>query len=255
MKLNIAYLYPEELNLYGDTGNIEVLVTRSKKRNIEVGIQKVDSKTRIGTNFFKNINIVFMGGGPDSGQKEMYKDLLENKGPYLKEYIENGGVALFICGSYQLMGNYYKSADNTILDGLGIYNIYTQHFGHKSKRCVGNIVCTLSQEILSDPVFSKNNHIGDSIVGFENHGGMTFLENNMTPLGNVTFGNGNNLEDTSEGVYYKNSIGTYFHGPILSKNPHIADFLIAKSLSIDALETLDDTIINKAHSALIARFK
>lgn len=254
MKLTIGYFYPEELNLYGDTGNIEVLVSRAKRRNIDVEVLNVDSTTKVDVALAHKLNIVFMGGGPDSGQKEMYTDLLVNKGPVLKEYIERNGASLFICGSYQLMGHYYKAADGLELKGLGIFDLYTQHFGHDKKRCVGNIVSTLNADLLARDAFKSNNHIGNTIVGFENHGGRTYLQNNLEPLARVLSGFGNNGEDKTEGALYKNSIGTYFHGPILSKNPHIADFLIATALGISELPPLDDTIIQQAHSALVARF-
>jgi len=123
------------------------------------------------------------------------------------------------------------------------------------KRCVGNTVCKLSSNILKDPQFKAVNKLGENIVGFENHGGRTYLNKGLKPFAHVISGYGNNSEDKTEGAHYKNSIGTYFHGPLLSKNPHIADFLIIKALGLEKLDDLDDTIINKAHSALIKRFK
>jgi len=254
MKMTIAYFYPQELNLYGDTGNVEILVARAKSREISVNVVEVGAQNKPDSYFMKNVDLVFMGGGPDSGQKQMYKDLITNKGPLLKEYIENKGTALFICGSYQLMGHYYLSADGSELKGLGIYDMYTRHFGHSKKRCVGNIVCRLHASLLEDPVFKAVNHTGDNLVGFENHGGRTYLAKSMTPLARVRAGYGNNAEDKTEGLHYKNSLGTYLHGPLLSKNPHLADYLIAKALGLEKLASLDDNIINTAHSALEKRF-
>jgi len=254
-KLNLAYFYPRELNLYGDTGNVEILVARAKARDFEVEVVEVDSHTHINKEFMRKVDLVFMGGGPDSGQKKVYEDLLHNKGPYLKEFIENKGVALFICGSYQLMGHYYKSADGSQLKGLGLFDMYTQHFGHHKKRCVGNVVGKLHDSILEDSIFNAVNNTGENIIGFENHGGRTYLAEGLTPFARVITGHGNNSEDKTEGVHYKNAIGTYFHGPILSKNPHIADYLITKALKLEKLSNLDDSIINTAHSALIKRFK
>lgn len=254
MKLTIAYFYPQELNLYGDTGNVEILAARTKTRQMDVEIRKVSVQDKISKEFMKEINLLFMGGGPDSGQERMYLDLIEQKGPYIKEYIEEGGTALFICGSYQLMGEYYRSADGKKLEGLGIYNMYTQHFGLEKKRCVGNIVSKVNNSILQDPLFINVNNVGDTIVGFENHGGRTYPADDVEPFATVIKGHGNNSEDGTEGVYYKNTVGSYFHGPLLSKNPHIADYLIAKALNLEKLSNLDDTIIKTAHSALVKRF-
>jgi lipid II isoglutaminyl synthase (glutamine-hydrolysing) len=248
MKLNIAYLYQEKLDLYGDTGNIEVLKYRAEKRGIKVNVVNIGLNTLVKANTFKDINIVFMGGGPDSGQKDVYQDLVKNKGSFLRDYIEKGGVGLFICGSYQLLGNYYKASDNSILQGLGIFNVYTEHYGDKVPRCIGNVVAELSTDITEDPYFKNNNYMGNYIVGFENHGGRTFLEDKALPFASVLKGNGNNAEDIYEGVIYNNAIGTYFHGPILTKNPHLADFLIAKSLGVEKLIKLDDYIITAAHN-------
>ncbi len=255
MKLSLAYFYPDELNLYGDTGNVEILVARAKARDLKVNVVEVSSQTHANRALLKEVDLIFMGGGPDSGQKKMYEDLLHKKGPYIKEFIQEEGVALFICGAYQLMGHYYRSADSSELKGLGLFDIYTQHFGNHKKRCVGNTVCNLNESILDDSVFKAVNKTGDTLVGFENHGGRTYLNEGTKPLARVLSGHGNNSEDRTEGLHFKNSIGTYFHGPLLSKNPHIADYLIAKALKLENLSNLDDTIINTAHSALVKRFK
>lgn len=254
MKLNIAYLYSKELNLYGDTGNVEILYQRAKRRNIDAEVFLINSSNTVSSDFFNKVDIVFMGGGPDSGQKEMYQDLVNNKAPYLREYVEQDKVGLFICGSYQLLGNYYKAANGDILDGLGIFDLYTEHFGHNRKRCVGNIVCSLSNSVLNDSNFKKINHFSDKIVGFENHGGQTFLGKDLKPFAEVISGFGNNSDDKTEGAIYKSCFGTYFHGPFLSKNPHFADYLILKSLKLEKLANLDDNIIRKARSALVEKF-
>lgn len=255
MKLNIAYFYPKELNLYGDTGNVEILISRAKARGIQVAVDEVTSSTKLDNNFLQETNLVFMGGGPDSGQRQMYRDLLENKKDYLAEYVANEGSSLFICGAYQLMGHYYKFSDGSVLDGLGIFDMYTEHYGHSKTRCVGNITCTLNKKLLQSRVFKSVNRIGDTLVGFENHGGHTYLNDKEIPLAKVTSGFGNNEKDSSEGVIHNSTIGTYLHGPFLSKNPHVADFLIAKALKEEDLPPLDDTIIKKAHAALLNRFK
>jgi CobQ-like glutamine amidotransferase family enzyme len=249
MKLTIGYFYPNELNLYGDDGNVQILKYRAQMRNIEIEILNIGIHEEISTEQAKNINLVFMGGGPDSSQKEVYKDLLENKGKFLRAYIEDGGVGLFICGSYQLLGHHYKSADGTVIKGLDIYDLYTESFGNKKPRCIGNVLCELDKDLLFDSVFESVNQVGSTLVGFENHGGRTYLGKNCKPFAKVLMGHGNNSEDKTEGCIYKNSIGSYIHGPILSRNPHLADYLIAKAVCLSELDVLDDKLILAAHTA------
>lgn len=249
MKLVIGYFYPNLLNLYGDNGNVEIMAFRAYQRGFDVEIVKIDIDFKLSSPLMKKINFVFMGGGPDASQKNMYDDLFSNKAPFLKEYIDNNGVALFICGAYQLLGNYYKAADGSVLKGLEIFNMYTQHFGNHKPRCIGNMVCEINSILRSDVSFNSNNTLGQSLVGFENHGGRTYLDKSVLPLAKVQIGFGNNGTDGTEGALYKNAIGTYSHGPFLSKNSHIADYLLAKSLKLDTLKRLDDSLIKLAHTA------
>ncbi|MBN1162822.1 hypothetical protein JXA34_03730 [Patescibacteria group bacterium] len=248
-KLTIGYFYKDQLNLYGDNGNVEILTMRALRRNIYVDIVHIDTDLKINSKAMSALDIVFMGGGPDSGQKEVYKDLLKNKGDYLNEYIQKGGVGLFICGAYQLLGHYYKADDGTFIEGLGIYDMYTQHFGGRKARCVGNVVARLNSDFLSDPVFSEVNFLGGKIVGFCNHGGRSYLADDMAPLAYVERGYGNNGEDDTEGILFKNTLGTYFHGPLLSRNAHIADYLISKSLGMDSLPSIDNSLVIPAYTA------
>lgn len=249
MKLTIGYFYPKLLNLYGDDGNVQILSHRAKARGVDVEVVSVTPETNLTAKEMSSLDIIFMGGGPDSSQKGMYEDLLKNKGPYLREFIEDFGVALFICGSYQLLGKYYKASDGEVLEGLGVFDIYTEHFGSKKPRCIGNVVCDISEELRHIEIFNAVNKVGTTLVGFENHGGRTYLGKKMLPFAKVVMGHGNNSEDGTEGVLYKNSIGTYLHGPILARNPHLADYLIARSLGLDQLEGLDDSLILSAHTA------
>lgn len=249
MKLTIGYFYPKLLNLYGDDGNVQILKDRAEKRGIEVEVLEITPDTLLDDEMKNRINLVFMGGGPDSSQKGMYEDLVKNKGPFLKKYIENNGVGLFICGSYQLLGKYYKSANGDKLDGLGIFDLYTEHPGKNKERCIGNVVCEINKSLLEDPVFKNVNNVGEALVGFENHGGRTFISEDSQNFAKVITGHGNNLEDDTEGLIYRSAIGTYLHGPILSKNPHLADYLIAKALGLNNLERLDDSLIISAHTA------
>jgi len=246
--LTIGWFYPEELNLYGDRGNVEILVSRAKARGFSAEVLEIDSDTKISSDYLEKINLVFMGGGPDLAQQQIYKDFLEDKGSYLRGFLEDGGVGLFICGSYQLLGNYYKSSDGVVLKGLGLLDFYTEHIGSGRPRSIGNVVVEVNETLLADPYFKNNNFIGNTLVGFENHGGCTYLSKGLNSLGTTRKKYGNNAKDTTEGVLYKNTVGTYLHGPVLARNPHLADFLIAKSLQIPQLRKLDDSIIISAHT-------
>lgn len=249
MKLKIGYFYPKKLNLYGDDGNVQILAHRAKVRGIEVEVIEVTTETQVSQSLMDEINLMFMGGGPDSSQHAIYDDLIQNKNMFIRDYIENGGVGLYICGSYQLLGNYYKAADGTVLGGLSIFDLYTEHFGNKKPRCIGNVVCEINEHLRHDPIFNHLNKIGNTLVGFENHGGRTYLGEGMIPFAKIKMGHGNNSEDGTEGVWFNNSIGTYLHGPILARNPHLADYLIAKALDVDTLKELDDNLIISAHTA------
>lgn len=235
MKLNVVYFYPQELNLYGDRGNVEILSFRARQRGLDVNLQLIGLGDAVATEVMANTHIVLMGGGPDSSQEEVYMDLLKNKGPYIKDYIDSGGYGLYVCGSYQLLGNYYKDSSGKILKGLEAFDMYTEHFGKDKPRCIGNVIGRLST--------------GDTVTGFENHGGRTYLGENLTPFATVLKGCGNNGEDRTEGVWFKNSIGTYLHGPLFAKNPNIADYLIASSLKLGSLSALSvDSLTKSAHN-------
>ena len=250
MKLTVGYFYKDLLNLYGDNGNIEALMYRSKKRGIDFDIIEIGLGTEVDRNLLKKIDVVFMGGGPDSAQKSLYKDLVENKSGFLRDYIEGRGMGLYICGAYQLLGKYYKAADGNILKGLGIFDLYTEHVGDQRKRCVGNTIVKLNTKIVEDLYFkSVCGKFSNLITGFENHGGRTYLGETQEPLGFIKKGNGNNSKDGTEGIIYKNSIGTYFHGPFLVRNPHMADYIIAKSLNLDTIKPLDDYLTYSAYTA------
>ena len=154
------------------------------------------------------------------------------------EKIEKRTPGLYVCGGFQFLGKYYKEADGTKVEGLGIFDLYTQNPGENTRRLIGNMVINPSVEGLDK-----------TIVGFENHGGRTYLGKKMKPLGKVIKGFGNS-DDGYEGAVYKNSIGTYMHGPILPKNPELADYLITLAVGASELEALDDTIEEQAHSSI-----
>lgn len=238
MQLNIIHLYPELLNLYGDTGNIKCLKKRAQERGIDVNIYNFSENNKKPD--LQKGDIFFMGGGSDRNQQLVYRDFLKYKDIF-KKLIENNRVVLAVCGGYQLLGAEYIDKDGNSIEGLNILD-YVSKSG-KGKRIIGNII-----------IESMLNITPRTIVGFENHGGRTY--SNYEALGDVLSGYGNNDTDKKEGVVYKNYVGTYLHGPILPKNPHLADYLILKALQnkyddIDSLEELDDSIEMKAHNKAI----
>ncbi len=207
MKLRICHLYGNLLNTYGDNGNLLMLQYLARQQGLEVETTLISLKDPFDPQAF---DLLFIGGGQDHEQMVIAKDL-PSKREALVEYIENGGVGLAICGGYQLLGQYYETADGLKVDGLGALPHYTLH--QENHRFIGDI------EI-------RNDDFGETYLGFENHNGRTFLGEGERPLGQVVNGQGNNGEDGSEGAIYKNIFCSYFHGPLLVRNRHLAKRLI-----------------------------
>ncbi|MFR1710395.1 MAG: type 1 glutamine amidotransferase [Clostridium sp.] len=238
MEINICHLYPDLLNVYGDVGNILILKHRAEKRGISVTIKNIS----IGDEFNPNdFDIVFFGGGQDYEQSIVSKDLVETKKQSITNYIEAGKVFICICGGYQLLGKTYETSTGEILEGLGVLDIYTKA---SNERLIGN-------SIIYNEIFDE------TYVGFENHSGKTYI-GDLTPLGIVKYGFGNNGEDKKEGCIYKNTFCTYFHGSLLSKNPELTDRLLSLALENKygkiELAPLDDIFEIKAKNHIISRF-
>ncbi len=239
IELNLVHLYPRLLNLYGDRGNIITLQRRCAWRGIQMRVHDVG----IGRRFPDvPVDILFMGGDQDREQEVVVADLQKNHAGTILRATEAGVPFLAVCGSYQLLQRYYHPADGPDLQGLGIFDAYTVHPGHDVPRCVGNIVATWDQ---------------GTIVGFENHGGRTYLEGDTTALATVVSGFGNNGKDGTEGARVHNVFGTYVHGSLLPKNPALADLLIELALRGRhpgvTLQPLDDSLEYRAHDAAILR--
>lgn len=240
MVYKILYLYPDLLDLYGDSGNIEVLKYRLNKRGIECIVDTysiLEDKPN-----FSDYNLIFMGGGADREQSILSDDLVKYKDDIVKA-ISSGTFVLLICGGYQLFGKYYKDADGNVIDGLGIFDYYTISAG-KRNRNIGNIVI---ESILDGESYK--------IIGFENHGGVTYDVSNS--FGKILYKNPNNDSDY-EGFMLNNVIGTYLHGPLLSKNPNLADYIIKvgfkKNKKKVSLEPLNDDLEDKCREVLISKF-
>ena len=232
-------MYHDLMDLYGDKGNIETLRYRASKRGINV---VVDTCTLQEKRNIEDYDIFFLGGGADKEQTLIYKDLLARKESILKAK-ESGTAFLLICGGYQLFGQYYLDQDGQKIDGLGIYDYYTES-SDRDHRCIGNIVV------------KTNIHDKEvTVVGFENHGGQTKAVSN--PFGKVLVGHGNTYKGEYEGYMDAQTIATYMHGPLLPKNPAIADEVILRGLNrryaVDQLEKLQDTLENAAHDAMLKR--
>lgn len=251
MKLTIAWLYPDLMSTYGDRGNIIVLEKRCQRRKIDIEVRKITLETS--SKQLETCGLIFMGGAQDRQQKLAGPDFLRNKGPTIKKMIDKNIPALFVCAAYQAVGRYYRPYQGKDIPGPGIFDLTTVHPGDQAKRLIGNI----AGEIIQYSTFNIQ-HLTKTIVGFENHGGRTYLGKGLKPFAKVLKGFGNNGEDGYEGAIYKNAIGSYFHGPILTKNPHIADWLITRALEVKygkdvELEPLDDELEWKAHKFVLRR--
>ncbi len=243
--LKIGWLYPDLMSTYGDRGNVIVLQKRCQWRGIKTEIINIDQNTN--ESDLKNINILFGGGAQDREQKIVIENLFKKK-QSIQDLIESGVPSLFVCGSPQLLGKYYEPEEGKKIEGLGIFDITSTHPGKTKDRLIGNVVAKIETQDLENAV----------IVGFENHGGRTILGKNAIPFAKILKGNGNNGSDGTEGVVYKNAIGSYFHGPLLTKNPEIADWLIKKALEIKykkeiTLDPIDDSLSLKAKSVIAKR--
>lgn len=245
--LKILYLYPDMLELYGDYGNIQVLKYRIESR----GYKAIIDRYSIGDAApnFNDYDIVFAGGGADNEQSILANDLIKYK-DNIKEAVNNGVFFLLICGAYQLFGKYYKGVEGNIIPGLEVFDYYTVANPDRKKRCIGNIVIDAN-------LSSSNDIIKTKVIGFENHGGQTF--DISASFGNVLFGNGNKFGDSEEGFFQNNVIATYLHGPLLSKNPELCDYIIKYCLDRRynenvILKPLNDEFENLCREQLLKRF-
>lgn len=238
--LRIVHMFPDLLNLYGDLGNVRVLERRCQWRGIPVETVEVKHGQEID---LSSADIVFLGGGPDREQKLASEQLLRMKDD-LRAFVESDGAMLAICGGYQILGSEWLMGDESV-EGLGILDIVTKRGG--TRRLIENIA--LESSLAARPV-----------VGYENHAGRTYLGEDTVPFGKVVSktGDGNNDVDHADGALYRNVIGTYLHGPLLGKNPEIADWLIARAIERRtgnpvSLPELDDAVEIAANEYMVGR--
>ncbi len=237
MELRVVALYPEQMNIYADRGNILFLQRRCEWRGIQFSYdasgpgEPLDAAAH---------DLIYLGGGQDRDQRIVAGDMVSTKRQALAEAVSDGAVVLAVCGGYQLLGQSYELGDERI-EGLGLADLETVR--EPGPRLIGNV------EIEID--------LGDGptrLAGFENHGGRTYLGEGARPLGRVIRGFGNNGKDGLEGVRRENMIGTYLHGPLLPKNAWLADRLIELALarrlgSPPDLAPLDDSLESAAHQS------
>lgn len=241
MKLTIAHLYPELLNIYGDRGNILAFSKRCEWRGIEVEVIEINPGQEIDPGLY---DFYFIGGGQDQQQLMVADEMQRQKGN-LTAAANTGAVFLCICGGYQLLGHYYQTGSGDRIPGISILDAYTVA---GNTRYIGNVTAECD--------YPADKHA--TLVGFENHSGLTYIQGNTKPMAKVIVGNGNNGKDKTEGARYKNVFGTYLHGSLLPKNPHFTDYLITLALQrkygpLAKLDPLDDSIELMAHNKAIKR--
>lgn len=241
MELKICHLFPDILNLYGDRGNVICMRNRLNWRGIDVSVEGVSIGQKLRASDY---DLFFIGGGQDFEQEVLLSDLKGEKTAEIKAAVNDGKTFLAICGGYQMLGSYYKTWDGQQCDFIGALDLYT--IGHKD-RMIGNYM------------FTCDELGGQTVVGFENHSGKTYLGSGLRPIGKVLAGSGNNGEDGMEGARYNNVFCTYSHGCLLPKNPVLADHLLKTALehkygSVE-LSPLDDTIELNAHRYMENRLK
>ena len=240
--INILHMYADMLDLYGDSGNMEIISYRCRMRGIECEIDKYSIDSEMPD--FSAYDLIYIGGGADLEQQHISADLLKCREGIVKAY-KNGTFLFLICGGYQLMGKYYRDADGNEIKGLGLFDYFTVAPNSRRKRCIGNIV--IETEITGKPV---------KVVGFENHGGQT--QGVKTPFGKVLYGNGNCSKSEAECYREKNVIATYLHGPGFAKNPQIYDHMIEYWINRGESEQisrapLDDKLENDCRKVMVHR--
>jgi CobQ-like glutamine amidotransferase family enzyme len=242
-RFTVGWLYPDLMNIYGDRGNILTLLKRAEWHGCEPTLRELQRGAATG---MEDVDVFFFGGGQDREQALIYEDLKTYKQEGLQKAVENGAQVLAVCGGYQLLGHYYQTAEGEKLNGIGLIDVTTQA---GKKRFIGDVVVESTSDL---------NLMPKTLVGFENHSGRTFLGPKAKPLGTIITGHGNNGDDRTEGAIQGGIIGTYLHGSLLPKNPHLADYLIRAALrrrgvGAAELSPLDDSRELAAHGWILRR--
>jgi CobQ-like glutamine amidotransferase family enzyme len=238
--IHVCHLYPDQLNIYADRGNIAVLRCRARSRGYELEVVGVG----IGEPLAADCDLIYLGGGQDREQALIAPDLAA-RGEEISAALEDGAALLAVCGGYQLLGRGYRDRSGLEMPGAGVLPLDTVA---GERRMIGDVAIECELE-------PGDTH---SVVGFENHGGRTRLDAGAVPLGRVVHGFGNDGESGFEGCRLGKAIGTYLHGPLLPRNPWLADWLLAQALERRLgrpveLEPLDDDLEHQAHAVALGR--
>lgn len=238
--VRVVVLYPEVMDVYADRGNLIALRARAAAHGVGLEVTEVGLDDPMP----EAADLVLIGGGQDREQRLVAADLAA-RGSRIREWVEQDAAVLAICGGYQLFGHYYRTGEGEELPGIGVFDAVTVAPGEGAERCVGDVLANARLAGL------------DELVGFENHGGRTFLGADGRPFATVEFGYGNNGDDGTEGAVYREAIGTYLHGPLLPKNPALTDRLLLAALrhrygAAVSLRQVEDAYIQRAHTTAAA---
>jgi lipid II isoglutaminyl synthase (glutamine-hydrolysing) len=237
--IRIGHLYPDYLNIYADRGNIAVLAQRAAWRGHEVDVESlsIGDAVRPGAH-----DLLYIGGGQDREQALVAVDLAEKAEP-LRNAVSDGVALLAVCGGYQLLGRFYRDRDGRDLPGTGVLPLHTVA---GDRRMIGDVLLECAWA-------------GQTLAGFENHAGRTILDDGAEPLGRVVYGFGNDGATGFEGCRVGNAVGTYLHGPLLPRNPWLADWLLGRAIAqraggeVPELERLADELESEAHAVAAGR--
>jgi lipid II isoglutaminyl synthase (glutamine-hydrolysing) len=232
VKVRVGHLYPEYLNIYADRGNIAVLAGRAAARGHELEVVPIG----LGEGVPAGIDLFYIGGGQDREQELVAPDLAAKAGS-LRAAAEGGAVFLAVCGGYQLLGRSYRGTSGTELQGAGLLPLHTVA---DERRMIGDVLLDCDWA-------------GETLAGFENHAGRTILDAGAEPLGRVVAGFGNDGVSGFEGCRAGRIYGTYLHGPLLPRNPWLADRLLSEALGGVVLARLPDELERAAHSVSAGR--
>lgn len=239
MELKICHLYPDVLNQSGDAGNVSCFVKRLEERGITAHVTKLPVGEKRSLNGF---DLVFIGGGQQLGQQELLEDLSRGRAADIRSAVEEGIIFLAIGGGLEMLGRYTQDTDGKRTEFVGAVDMYTVEH---------------AQRLTGDYLFECEELPGVTIVAFSNHSGRTYLGEGVKPLGKIISGHGNNGEDGTEGLRYRNIFGSYGHGPLLPKNPELCDLILKTALerkygSVE-LKALDDSMENAARETIYKR--